>query len=732
MKTRTLSGSPSILTFLLFLGILGNPLPAQGFPRPMPRLHKAGDPDSPGILEPVLSALTGQEVRIPNTDQADGSVLLNMVGDPLVQDARGAASLLGAAITRVESPNKDLRTAVDDLDKAAGAGDTPGMQAAATEALDILLGRTRGRIYDGFGLLNFNRGAYAPDQLPGEYKMKVLTDSGRKSRGIDGVARKIWEVDVNMLWYDGQFDADTFLLRVPVTADPFDTLRIHYRIYSLQREDFSPSAIVSDYRAPGSVQFPLKGFDSVWVPVQGASVTKITVDFPPLRLLRGIYTWGWRVHPPRIHFLQPVFEIVNVNTGQVELEPQGRSFAYRNRMLSLNDIGDAAPEKKIYEVAQAVLAGATPAQVVSMLENPDVFPRGTWPEWADLNDDQRQLPAEAWDVLAAEGIPQGQFGPYRFVSVYLNNEMYGAGPLGNKIQPWVQGDRFQVKVINLDRHTHYFRNVDFGTRLHDDMRAGGFPAASHSFEIMSVKPIFGAPKVAEVQWRAGWGFRPHLDVLQQSGVFPQASDKVFLKSYFDGQGRRRRGWQYSADLRGGDLVFDPPEFVIGTPSDPSPGHLEEGDHAHGLVIGRHTPGYGIAKMCSHADHPYPGFCETDISAFNPHGVKNVDLDGDGINDVLWFPSFLRNPDPDGGDVISPTPAWKPFLWINPANGTLFLDPADPSKGFWADLTYAHGAPVPAGGDLSATIEEPRSAGQVFYQFDDLFHDNAIFSPHPKF
>ena len=34
-----------------------------------------------------------------------------------------------------------------------------------------------------------------------------------------------------------------------------------------------------------------------------------------------------------------------------------------------------------------------------------------------------------------------------------------------RIAGWFQGDRFQVKLINLDNHTHYFRNVDFGPRL---------------------------------------------------------------------------------------------------------------------------------------------------------------------------------------------------------------------------------------------------------------------------
>lgn len=696
-------------------------------------LAQVADSNSPGVLEPVLTQTTGQEVRIPNTDQAEGDTLLNLVGPVIVNDALGSQSLTGHTITHVASPNDDMEQALSDLADAAADGDQSGMEAAADELLAILLGTTEGRIYDGFAMLNFNRGAFVADHVPGEYKMKVLQDSGLTAMGIDGQPRRIWEVTVNYLWYDGQFDSDTFLLRVPVEAHPFDTLRVHYRIYSLETEDFAPTTVMLDHRLEGSVQFPFKGFDSVWQKVQNDTVTEITVDHPPLRLLRGVYTWGWRVHPPRIQFLQPVFEIVNAHTGEVELEPQGRSFAERTRLLSIDEIGEAAPEKKMYTVAQAVLAGAAPGEVLAMLTDPDVAPRGTWQDWADLAADQNQLPPEAWDVLAAEGIAPGGFGPYRFVTAYVNNEMYGEGPEGNRIEGWHQGDTFQVKLINLDGHTHYFRNVDFGAPLHDDISAGGFPSGSHSFEIMNFKPTYGAPKVAEMQWRAGWGFRPHFDVIQQQDVFPRDSDRAMLRAYTDGDGEARLGWQYSAQARGGDFRFNPPLFIIGTEQEPAPFPLREADGTDGLVIGQLTEGYGVAKMCTHDDHPLGGFCETDISAFNPHGVKNVDTDGDGEPDVLWFPPFLRNPNPDaGGDIIPPTPAWKPFLWINPNNGTLLIDPDDPSQGYWADLTYAHGAPVPAYGTLTATIEAPRASAQVFYQFDDLFHDNAIFSPHPTF
>ena len=188
--------------------------------------------------------------------------------------------------------------------------------------------------------------------------------------------------------------------------------------------------------------------------------------------------------------------------------------------------------------------------------------------------------------------------------------------------------------------------------------------------------------MAEAQWRAGWGFRPHFDVIQQKEVFSRPSDQVLLTAFTDGIGETRFGYQYSAQARSGDFRFNPPNFIIGTEEDPSEFRLKEADGSEGLLIGQLTEGYGVAKMCDPAEFPLGGFCARDISAFNPNGARNIDTDGDGINDVLWFPPFLRNPNPDaGGDIIPPTPAWKPFLWINPNNGTLFIDPNDPSKGF---------------------------------------------------
>lgn len=710
------------------------------------------DPNEPGILEPMLTVLQGKEVRIPNTDQSvDGDAQSAIKGDVIFEDALSTTSSLGHPINHVASPNDDMRLVLARMAVAASGGDSAAMQAAATELEQILMGTTQGRIYDGFSMLNFNRWKdpsidaddFQDGIVPGEYKMKEARDTGETFISpYDGETRRIWEADIAMLYYDGQIDSDTFLLRFPFGHHDDDTLRVNYRIYSLVQEDFSPTLVMLDKRvALNTVQFPYKGIDSVWVAFQPGQITNVTVDYPPVRQVRGVYTWGWREHPPRIQFLQPVYEIRNAITGEIELDPQGVSFAVRNREdLTLDTIGSAAPEMKMLEVIRGIQGGATPATIDQWLTRENAGPRGTWIQWADLAKVQTQLPPEAWDVLAEEGIGRGDFGDYNMVSVFLNNEMYGEGPFLNEIMGWAQREIFKVKLINLDNHTHYFRNVDFSTRLHDDIRrcCGG---GDTSFEIMNFKPSYGAPKVAEMQWRAGWGFRPHYDVVQQSDVFPRRSDRVKLAPYTGGEGGTFFGYQYSEEARGGDFRFNPPPFVIGfNAANPSSDLLRDADGKPGLVIGQHTEGYGVGKMCP--DDPYPGFCATDIAAYNPNGALNwppPPLQGVNGNPdqptELRFPPFLRNPDQigdDAGDIIPPTGAWRPFLWINPNNGSLFIDPDDPSKGHWADLTYSHGTPVFAGKALAATIELPRSSGQVFYQFDDLFHDNSIFSPHPLF
>ncbi len=741
--------------------------------------------NSQGVVEPMLSHIYNRDMRISHTKQIiDGKQANLLKNEP--SEAIGAKSSTGHTIEAVRSPQRDLFSATIRLHNNARLGQVD--TDAATDILDILLGRTEGRIYDGFPLLNFNRFLsddvsskhFSPTTAPGEYKTKVLRYTGEKepSWKNDGTMVNVWEIDVNHLWYDQQFDSDTFLFKIPYMDEESglqpqmdDVLRINYTIYSLVEEDFSPTTVMLDAQTgvdglEGSVRFPYKGQDTVWNRVHPQTVHKMTVQHPAIRFIRGVYIWGWNVHPPRIQFLQPIQEIMNVQTGNIELEPQGMSYAHRNRELSLEGISEHAPEKKLYRVAKAVLAGElTAEQILAWLTDPEQGPDGVFGEWMATMTDHRELPPVVRKTLEAEG---KTVDDYDFVTVYMNNEMYGQGSLGHTIRPWSQGEQMKVRLFNLDQHTHYFRNVGFGTPLHNDFSSN--PESEDgifSFEIMNFKPLYGAPKVAEMQWRAGWGFRPHYSVVQQEDVFPRMSDQRGLRPYVapnlkTGQMDIRWGYQFSKEHRGEDFHFNPPNFIIHNTSDPSFEKLYDfgdskfwqayGDtfldvvyddwywvkhylpntYKSGLVIGTTTEGWGVAKLCP--DSP-TGFCEEDFAQYHWRGLKNWPAPNDPSvpKTQLRFPPFLRNPDqvsPNAGDIIPPTWVWKPFLWINPHNGTLYNDPNDHSKGYWADQTYSHGRPLWAGEDKVITIEMPRAAAQLFYQFDDLFHDNAIFSPHP--
>ena len=650
--------------------------------------------------DPVLGAF------VPNTNPAESGVALlhaaEVTSAPLLQ----AESVTGHPITSLRDPLQDLEMALYRLESEAGrAGDNPLKDLTyANEVLAILTGRTQGRIYDGFPLLSYNRGAFAPDHVPGEFKMKRLVDSGeRVTSRLDGKEHKVWEVTINMLWYRQNFESDTFLLRVPYEADPFDELRINWRIYSLIQEDLAPTTIMND--GFGRI---FHGFDSTFTSIPAMTVTEVPLSYPSLKHFRGIYTWGWGNHPPRVSFLQPVFEVNEAG----DLNLPGESFAMRNREeLTIANISDAAPEKKAYNVATAAVGGASGTEVLAMLTDPYVEPMGTFREWVRLADDQRQLPPEAWDVVLEEdGLQRGEYGDYDIIVAFMNNKLYGDTPYaqhgtegkGGVIRDWEQGEVIRVKVINLDNQVHYYRNVDFSGQFSSELK-DTFGNGKFSFEKFNPKPSYGVPKVAEMQWRTGWGFVPHKNIAEQSGVFPRLSDRELLTSYTDQLGGDREGYVFKGATD--QWRFNPPAAIREGPGLPAGDPLRDADGQDGVLIGTDTEGFGVAKM------------PLEVITTHPNQAKFASL---------THPGFLRNP-AEGGDIIPPTPAWAPFLVMNPTTGTL----KSPDGRWWVDETYFHGRPVYPGQSITANIEAPRASGQLFYQFDPLFHDNSVFSLHPR-
>ncbi len=665
----------------------------------------ASQPAPGDSLDPVLSRALGREIYIPNSSAVqDGEPSLHASAlrtTPLL----GADSVKGHPITAVRDPLQDLELALVQLlaDAESAAAGTLVDTAAAQNVMDILVGDTRGRVYDGFPLLNFNRGGDGPGQILGEYKTKRLTDTGRTFVSqIDGETHRIWELTINMLWYGQNLDSDTFLVRYPYEAHEYDEVQINYRIYSLISEDLAPTTILND--GFGRI---FHGLDSTFESLPADRLSEISIRYPSLKHFRGLYIWGWGSHPPRVQFLQPIVEV----SANGALNWAGQSFSQRTAALTIDDIGEAAPEKKVYRVAEAALAGATGDEIAGMLTDPTLSPRGTFRDWLRLADDLRQLPPEAWDVLLQEdGLLPGEFGTYDIVLAYLNNEIYGDSPYsqpgtdgkGGVLRDWEQGGMVRVKIINLDNHTHYYRNVDFGDQLSNQIE-GAFGNGRFSFEKFNAKPTYGVPKVAEMQWRTGWGYVPHLGIAQQSGMFPREVDQVELAPFTDQFGETHYGYSYSSDA--GYWRFNPPAAIRAGTDLPAGEPLRDADGLPGVLIGVDTEGFGAAKM--------------------PTGPITTHPDREAFPEVT-FPGFLRNPGV-GGDIIPPTPVWAPFLTLNPDTGTLLA----PDGSYWVDDTYFHGRPVSPHTSIIASVEAPRASAQLFYQFDPLFHDNMIFSYHPR-
>jgi hypothetical protein len=692
-------------------------------------LVAAQNPNAPGMLDPILEHYLQGSVRLPGSDQVlPPSELVNIVGGARRRPAAGAASATGATISAngADSPNRSLKDALRGIDDASAVGNMAQAQTWASEALAILNGSTQGRIYDGFPMLNYDRGAWRADHVAGEYLTKRVYDSGRRKPGPGGRTLKVWTVQVNVLFYDEEVDGDTHFLLIPPEASPLDLLIVQWRVYASEHDNFVPSNYLQDFAPFGEGLLPSKGYDVTWATVGGEEVLDVAVNHGTLGNLRGLQAWRWRPERPSAHFIQPVFERRDPQSGQVRRDARGAALMELRRGQGANTISAVAPESKVKQVAEAVLGGASAAAVQAMLNDRQTPPFGLYEEWVELLKAKNVLPPETWQALAQEGITPGMadpFGPYDVVLAWANHELYAVADDPTILDPltglWIpqpedqQGARLNVKVFNHDPVSHYLQVADYGTALHDDIgTCSNAPGGGHSLEIFNEKPVYGAPKIHELMWRASFGLRRGIGYVEPFDMFPRAEDQAGLVAFSDPAGQSRLGWTWPADLRGADFVVQVPPAWLGTSSSLSESGLP------GLRIGATTPGFGRARMPA-----------GDLSAFHPDGMVNTDTDGDLVLDSLIFPDWMRNPDLAGGDLIPTTPDFEPFLWLSPENGTPWINPANHAEGPWAARTYALGEPVPAASNFSFTMVRPRYTGQGLWYTDGLWRDQSITATH---
>lgn len=208
------------------------------------------------------------------------------------------------------------------------------MRRAIDWALDIIEGEpVPYRAYSGFPLLHYQ----------GPAKGKLVQPIRDGNGDIVG-----GNVDVHQIWYDQHIEADTaFIDPTPVLGvtgpdgQPI-TWTVTYTVDVLNRghDDFSPFVTYTDI--PGASPFydtttcsaayatradceaahpsghcaqkgpmPNVGMDQSFFDMEEGTRTIFTIKMAPAEYLNLVYTWGWRMHPPRIQVMEKAIKKID-------------------------------------------------------------------------------------------------------------------------------------------------------------------------------------------------------------------------------------------------------------------------------------------------------------------------------------------------------------------------------------------------------------------------------------
>lgn len=450
------------------------------FPELDPFCYPPGTNNLPTVYTNVFDSF-GKE--IPNTLPSTPTVPYNLHdGEPCVSDINPT------------SPTDDLHDIFYDLaelitDKPAhnywaqfgdcsqpdsGATRPPqrinprAVQHRLQHAIAILEGNpVADRVYSGFPLLHYN----------GPNKIKSVVP-----RGHGGNAG--YNVDVHQIWYDSHIESDTSLLDLSLLKDKDGnwikdekgkeiTWTMTYTIDVLRRgkDDFSPMVMYFD---DPEFQPEQKDCDGNPVPAMGAPLANVSMDQTFLPIHEGTrtilrikmappkyynltYTWGWRMHPPRVQVIENAGKELPPGSGkklpdfEVEVfgkDPTGSQPAKENAIAKISDL---APEKRMwlaFRDAVRLLKDSDPDYQKALARVRDAW--CAYHEWKDRN----HLPS------GVEVDPDTDLTLF-----YANNTIYGELSDGGWVDfpKWrTRGTQLKVTLKNGDYFDHGYLNIDFG------------------------------------------------------------------------------------------------------------------------------------------------------------------------------------------------------------------------------------------------------------------------------
>lgn len=404
-------------------------------PSLFPPSYPFKDPPGTNLLPTIYTNLfdsAGNE--IPNTLPSTPTVPYNLHdGSPQVTTVNPT------------SPTDDLARLFSTLPARCRKADRTShdrelILGALQMGIDILEGNPlRNRAYSGFPLLHYIGPLKQKKVVP------ILDAAGKVVGG---------NVDVHQIWYDGHIESDTYLLDARAAYDVPWTVTYTVDVLNRGEDDFAPFAMYFDLpkdRAPvGSVL--LAGMDQSFFPMADGTRTVFKIKMPPAKYWNLVYTWGWRMHPPRIQVIENANKKVGPKTT-VEWEtsvfgedPRADEQA---KLAAIGKLGELAPEKKMWR---------------ALREARDAGERGDWEGVAARIEAGQQA---FFDWKDRTRLPHGVAIDKNadLTLLYVNNTIYGQFTEGTLtlFPPFqTRGATFKVTLINGDNFDHAYQMVDFG------------------------------------------------------------------------------------------------------------------------------------------------------------------------------------------------------------------------------------------------------------------------------
>ncbi len=264
---------------------------------------------------------------------------------------------------------------------------------------------------------------------------------------------------VHQIWYDNHIESDTGSLDPTAVWNTPWTITYIIDVLSKGADDFAPYIMYFDKPAgPAIGQFgpPNAGMDGTFFPMKEGYRYTIVMNMAPGKYYNLTYTWGWREHPPRVQVSEDAIKMMGApatarspavppkSLAQWEIDTFTDPVTHQfNKDYAIAQIGELAPEKRMWSDFKQALASSSSTQVKQLLADAML----SFDDWQDRTHLPRGVQA---DPLADVTL------------LYVNNTIYGSNGQEGFPKWTTRPAQYNVTLFNGDHYEHGYMNVDFG------------------------------------------------------------------------------------------------------------------------------------------------------------------------------------------------------------------------------------------------------------------------------